>query len=370
MNNKETSPDRQRLTFADIKRKVRNIFIPEIDVDLKEPTEEQSHQVESALLKSMLPYANVIIEFLASIPDFLIEHSQADTRPEHLKSPTDIFFEIITGAWGRGPECEGEIKMLATAMGKKGLQADLISMPGHGQTSDIPKGWNQGELGEDFDTAADVVIANIEKNLKDHPDRPIVINAWSMGGVTALKALAKRPDLINGVILIDTPAFPQDFKKLALRFILYEIQKIRSVRAEKPFKMEKVKSPGLEIFKTRIRDRNKLNGISFKVLRDSARSLAKQDLFNDGTLDKIEENYEKAKAEGEKVAPILILRGSNDFVVPHEQTSRLYEELKKRGVDVKLVEVEATGHGLIGEQPIKSGEIVREWLEEKELIKN
>ncbi|MBU0975070.1 prolyl oligopeptidase family serine peptidase [Patescibacteria group bacterium] len=147
------------------------------------------------------------------------------------------------------------------------------------------------------------------------------------------------------------------------------MQKIRSVRSEKPFDMEKVQSPGLKIFIKRIRDRNKPNGIPFKVLKDSARSLAKQNLVEDGTIDRLAENTREARAEGKKATPVLILRGSNDFVVPHEgQTSNLYNELIRRGVDVEMVDIKAAGHGLTAEQPIKAGEIVGAWLEKKEII--
>lgn len=327
------------------------------ETPLASPTPEQNQQAEAALQQSLGIWARALVDVLSQ-PQFNIEHSQIDTRPESEKKDDDTSFLNITGAWGRAPECVAEVKTLAAAMGDKGLLMDLISMPGHGETDETPNGW--GADG-DFDDAADVVAAHIEENLKDNPDRPVVINAWSMGGITALKTAARHPELVDGLILIDTPVFPANFKRLALRFLTYEMQKMRSVKTEDPFDID-VDDPGLGIFADRIRDRNKKHGIPLKVLWESAKSLAKQDVVDDGTLDKIAENAK------EKGIPVLILRGSNDYVIPHEQTSRLYKELTDRGVGVVIKTLENTGHGMIQEQPIASGEIVREWLEEKGLV--
>jgi len=342
--------------FNKLINKDKLAFIPVLETEVRTPTKEQSEQVDAAL-------ANIGLYEIAKIKllekEYNLEHSHLDTIKEEEKKPDDVYFINITGAWGRGPEVEAEIKALACAMGKDGLELDAVSLPGHGETDNIPDGWNSEN---DFDFAADMVAAHI-KEIKDRePDRKIVINAWSMGGVTALKLIAKYPELVDGVILIDTPVYPQNFKKLTLRFLLYEAQKIRSVKAEPAFDL-KTKLPGLGIFLDRLRDRNKKNGIPLKdVLLKSAKSLSKIDLSKDGTLDKLEE------VAKEKRIPINIIRGSNDFVIRHQQTTRLQNDLQSRGFDCELTQIEATGHTMIAEQPVLCGEKIRKWLESKGLV--
>lgn len=340
---------------------IRSIFSPHPKeaVNLFEPTLEQSKQVENALKQSLGIWTLSFIELLTN-ERFQIEHSSIDTR--EVKKPTDILFQNITGAWGRGPECEAEIHALATAMGNRGLYMNLISLPGHGETTDLPDGWDAETKPTDFELSSEVVAKNIE-NLLDNPQRPVIINAWSMGGITALKTAANHPELVNGLILIDTPVFPMNFKRLVLKFFLYAFIDRFSVKKEKNFDMN-VDAPGLMIFYNRIRDRNKKYGTSLSTVFNSAMSLAKQDLVADGTLDKIAENAKTKKM------PILILRGSFDLVVPHEQTTQLYEKLRERGVDVQIVTIEYAGHSVIAEQPIASAKEIEKWLLEKELLKD
>lgn len=261
MNNlKELEKTRKTFGYKELMQRIKFAFIPALKTEVLSPTPEQSSQVEKALKQNLeFPYATEILELIANFK-FKLEHSKIDTRKDEDRKPTDIQFVNITGAWGRGPECESEVKALAVAMGEDGLLMDLVSMPGHGETSDMPQGWNTGELGSDFEFAAFTVADHINRNLKDNEKRPIIVNAWSMGGVSALKLAAQHPELVDGLILEDTPVFPQDIKKLSLRFMLYEIQKIRSVRSESSFDMN-VDSPGLGIFSKRIKNRNKPEGI-------------------------------------------------------------------------------------------------------------
>ncbi|MBP7842892.1 alpha/beta hydrolase [Candidatus Woesebacteria bacterium] len=347
--------------FKRIAKKIKSAFVPEfpgIREELREPTLEQSIFVDSALAQSLFkvfdPEASVDV---AGQP-YRIEYARVDTREEEKKSEDDPYFINLTGAWGRGPEVESEIMVLAVAMGKDGLSLDATSLPGHGASDNIPKGWN---VEGDFDFAADFIAAHIAKIKEAEPKRKIIINCWSMGGVTALKLAAKYPHLIDGIILIDTPVFPQNFAKLALKFLSYEVAKIRSVKKEKPFQLE-TKLPGLGIFIKRLRERNK-GGIPFDVLLKSGRSLAKQDVIADGTIDTIIQNVQK------KDIPFYMLRGTNDYVVPHELTTKLEQALKAGGVDVQMKTIKSTGHALTAEQPVKTGELIREWMEEKGLVK-
>ena len=47
----------------------------------------------------------------------------------------------------------------------------------------------------------------------------------------------------------------------------------------------------------------------------------------------------------ENTPPFMILHGEADPLVPLEQSSRLYEELGKNGVEAELYIIEGAGHG-------------------------
>jgi pimeloyl-ACP methyl ester carboxylesterase len=357
--------------FDRLMSKIRDVFNPLHGLKLETPTREQNEWVNAAFEgfgKSSLTKIQSFNGENGNETDtykYKLEYAHLDSKKEEEKKPDDPYIINISGVWSRGEEIEGEIKVWASAMGNDGFSLDAVSMPGHGESSDVPKGWNTKG---DFDFAADLIAGHIKEIKKKQPNRKIIINAWSMGGVTALKLAAKYPELVDGLVLIDTPVYPQNFRKLKRRFILYELQKLRSVKSEKKFDLE-TKLPGLGIFIKRLKERNKKEGMSLSMVLKSAKSLAKIDLSNDGingnesTLDRLIKAFETKKI------PILILRGSDTFVISAEDTDRLKNELTKGGADCELVEVKGAGHALVNEQPIKASKFIRAWLNSKYFTK-
>jgi acetyl esterase/lipase len=51
-----------------------------------------------------------------------------------------------------------------------------------------------------------------------------------------------------------------------------------------------------------------------------------------------------------RTAPFLILQGTEDIVVPRDQSDRLHMHLKAAGIDAEYLVVEGAGHGFAGEQ--------------------
>jgi pimeloyl-ACP methyl ester carboxylesterase len=311
--------------------------------------EGETDEVASALKETLYKWHLTALEKAMYGKRVFIETAQVD--PREIPEEKDPRFLNITGGWGRGPESEGEVKTLTYAIGKKGAEIDLISLPGHGHTSELPGGWGKELNGEtDFERASQIVAAYIKQELKAD-QRPLIITAWSMGGVTALKVTANHPELVDRLILIDTPTFPLEFKKLALRFPLYSTFH-KGVKKEKPTPTD-FKRPGLDIFVARLKQRNLPQGIPLDVVEQTAKSLCQQDLAADGTLKKVTKHK----------IPILLLHGENDFVVPREQMHKLEEEIRKQGGNIERIMIPGAGHALPNEKPREVGEIIKNWLE-------
>lgn len=85
--------------------------------------------------------------------------------------------------------------------------------------------------------------------------------------------------------------------------------------------------------------------------RDSPRSAVS--LLLGGTVAELPELAKQASPvthASRDDAPILILHGTNDRVVPYDQSVRFLAALKKAGVDAVLVPVEGAGHGFRGKE--------------------
>lgn len=267
----------------------------------------------------------------------------------------------LTGNWGQGTQVEAEAKAFAIAMGDIPFGMVNPSLPEHGASGKLEKGWNSDE---DFDKSADAIGLYLTELHEKSPKRKIILNAWSMGGVTALLLVKKFPGLIDGLVLMDTPAFPMDFNEVAKNFVLYAGAK--GIQKEDPFSGIKTKFKGLSVFIERLRDQGKeLNGMNLrKVVLASGKSLAKQDMTQ--TL----QTFSRADDNKNRDIQILLLRGGNDSVISHRtQTDEIARIVRfDVGGHLEVIEVPGAGHQLPDEQPREVGRLLRDWMEFHTLI--
>lgn len=339
-------------------------FLSKIRLSSHEPRLMNTNPVDKALKSRRenvveAPNLSDILESPEGQPP-KIEFMHIDTTENKPESEVPYFINI-TGAWGTGLEVEGEWLVLAKTMNYDGLIGDAVSIPGHGETSNLKEGWGQEG---DFEKSAQTIGEHIKKIKKEQPGRKIILHAWSMGGVTALKVAANYPDLVDGVILVDTPVLPSDFKDTATRFGLYPTQEFlqkgdKKVTKEPPLSLD-TPLEGLAIFLKRLKVRNQPKGMPLgEVVLKSAQSLVKQDLMADGTVKKLIENGTQ----------VLLIRGTNDFVIREEQFRRFVGFIRAAGGKIEDVVIEKAGHSLLLEQPRKVARIYRGWLETHEFVK-
>ncbi len=297
--------------------------------------------------------------------------SPEQKQKEKESGPQTPYVIVITGWWGRGPEVEDELKALAIAMGEEGLLGDAVSLPGHGQTSNLENGWGNKD---DFETAARAILEHIREVKAREPNRPILLHAWSMGGVTALKLVAmlekmrqeaqtdeqeNTEPLVGGVILVDTPAFRFNLREFARRFFGYATPMgQRGIKKEPPLLLTAALK-GLSIFFDRIRDRNKPEGMSLPVLLGSAQALSMQDLGKDGTLELVAASQ----------VQILLLSGTNDHVIPKAMIHKLYDKIRNAGGNIIHEIIAGAGHSLEGERPRTVGKVIRNWMVNNKLLR-
>lgn len=321
-------------------------------------------KVDAALRQNLLKWHLLPLEKKFSGSRVDLEIGQIDT--EEKPNPTGPYFINLTGTWGRGPECESEVKALAFALGKQGMRMDNISLPNHGHSSELPGGWgNTINDKSDFDRVAEIVAEYIGEYIKNDPEpnplltnkeRKVILTAWSMGGVTALKIAALYPDLISGVVLMETPVFPQNFRDLATRFFTYGVFH-KGVKPEPP-PPTSFTLPGLNIFWERIKNRNKIGGMKTAMVIQTAKSLSEQDLQEDRTLHSVAVNN----------IPILLLHGQNDFVVPQQQMLDLEKNIISQRGNIERQQIPGAGHALPAEKPREVGRRINFWLNKHHLL--
>lgn len=65
---------------------------------------------------------------------------------------------------------------------------------------------------------------------------------------------------------------------------------------------------------------------------------------------------------GNITTPLLILHGEEDKVVPISQAYVIYDDIKKRGGEIKLIEFKGEGHGFrLGETQLKALQEEEKW---------
>lgn len=204
-----------------------------------------------------------------------------------------------------------------------------VDLPGHGRSS-----WrDDGRY--DPHTNAEAVVEVLEAHL----ERPVVLVGMSLGGLTATRVAARRPDLVARLVVIDiTPGVTQD-KAREIHDFIAGPQRFASFR---------------EIFE---------RTVEFNPTRSHA-SLRRGILHNahrlpDGSW---EWNYHRAQPDAgafpdhrelwSDVAatsmPYHLLRGGDSPVVDDDDVAELH---RHRG-DARVTVVEAAGHSIQGDQPV------------------
>lgn len=327
------------------------------------------NKIDAALRQNLLWWRTHRLRVQFKNQEMSLEYGYIDTREKDSERGNVVVINI-TGAWGRGPECDGEVVAYAYVMGDDGLEMVNLSLPGHGRSSPLPDGWEQKENYNPFDDCAKLVAQYIKENYKnddnlepgeDKKQRKVVINAWSMGGITALKLAAEFPELVDAVVLMDTPVYPMNFRQLVKRFIKYGLRQT-GVEPEQgePISFKRL---GIGIFYERLKKagyeiQRKDGGMPLKLVKTSAKSMCEQNLEEDGTLDLVAEHK----------IPILLLHGQNDKVVPRKFMVNMDKYLRERDGDITRMKISRAGHALPAERPKHVGKTIRLWLAKKEII--
>lgn len=296
---------------------------------------------------------------------FQLHITQADTRGPNRETNDGLPLPLIVepcAFWGLSSEEEAFYKVMATAFEDEGAFMDTVSMPEHGWSDKLPIGWDHPQA---FDQVATILIAYIEKRRQENPGVPIILNGWSMGGITSLKIAAQRPDLIDGIILYDVPMFRSQLFKTARRFIIYPLQGIvGGVKREQPFQMQ-TKLLGLSVFLKRWKERNRIEGMPRSVVMKTAKQICQQDLFHDGPPGK-EVEGSSIRRVAQSGIPILYLQPENHSVIPQDMINRF--EIYTRdseAANLTMHQVDQAGHQLPDERPRDVGLAIRNWFDTK-----
>lgn len=67
-------------------------------------------------------------------------------------------------------------------------------------------GWNLGVNRGEIDANLHRVVAQVERRVADNNDKPIVLVGWSLGGVFAREVARTRPELVDRLITLASPA--------------------------------------------------------------------------------------------------------------------------------------------------------------------
>ncbi len=147
-------------------------------------------------------------------------------------------FAFLHGLFGRGRNWSG----VAGALAEQGHASVLFDLPNHGGSD-----WTN-EFG--YLQMADAVAAEIESRLGSAAR--LILVGHSMGGKVAMLLALRRPDLVDGLVVIDiAPAFSESidgFPRLVAAMAAVELDRIHSRGDAEAVLAERIAEPGVRQF--------------------------------------------------------------------------------------------------------------------------
>lgn len=188
-------------------------------------------------------------------------------------------------------------------------------------------------------------------NLLEHVGLSICIG-FSLGGVIALWAAAERPDLLRGVIAVATSSVVgrAAAESLDERITLFETQDDAHVRELMlTDTLSQLANPDAD--SARITDERMVAIGDRRGYINGARAVCS--MRTESVNDRL----------ASVSAPVLIVSGENDIWCPRRAADIMLEQLPS----ASFVEMGGVGHLVTDDDPAGLTEIVRQWLEQKEL---
>lgn len=147
-------------------------------------------------------------------------------------------FAFLHGLFGRGRNWSG----IAGTLAEQGYASVLFDLPNHGAS-----GWTD-EFS--YTQMADAVAAEIEDRLGSAAR--LILVGHSMGGKVTMLLALRRPELVDGLVVIDiAPAFSESvdgFPRLVTALAAIELDKIHSRGEAEAVLAERIAEPGVRQF--------------------------------------------------------------------------------------------------------------------------
>jgi pimeloyl-ACP methyl ester carboxylesterase len=212
-----------------------------------------------------------------------------------------------------------------------------VDMPGHGRS-----GWRD-DAAYDPHTNAEAVIEVMDRVV----DAPVMLVGMSLGGLTATRVAARRPDLVSALAVVDvTPGVTRHKAREVHEFIAGP-QSFASFQ---------------EIFERTVAFNPTRSASSLRrgILHNAHRGEEGSWEWNydrrlptSGRFPSPEELWEDVEST---TMPYLLVRGADSPIVDDDDVA----ELLRRRSDVRVELVEAAGHSVQGDQPLVLAELLRE----------
>lgn len=176
---------------------------------------------------------------------------------------------------------------------------------------------------------------------------PVHFAGLSMGGFVAMRAAARRPDLVRSLILIETTAGPEPLENIPRYRLLLKIY-----RAFGP-KPTANKVAQIMLGKTILADpQRKAEVARFVKLMSSRRDIWRA---TNGVIDRA---HIAADELARITAPTLVIVGDEDVATPREKAEHLASSIR----DARLVVIPGAGHSSSVEEPVAVTRAIERFL--------
>jgi pimeloyl-ACP methyl ester carboxylesterase len=218
------------------------------------------------------------------------------------------------------------------------VRIDLI---GHGGTAAPASGYS-------IETQAQLVAGVIDR-LKLGK---VTVIAHSMGGEVASALLIARPELVDRMVMIDTPSEPSvSFDPVTSAYLIPVVGELLShLRSDAAIRKGLAQgfAPGFQVPERFVADVWQLTYTAFKSATDESHAYQREKPL-----------YQRLAAL-KTLPPFLVIFGADDTLVP-ARTAKLFEQVP----GIRLAFVEGAGHSPMVEKPARTLELIRLFLSEE-----